>query len=544
MADRPTGRPGQRRPGSPRPQAGRVPGRTQPGRTPGRPGRSTPPPSDDQARDGRPGDGRAREDRGHEDRGHEDLARDDRGRENRAREDRGREDRGREELAEDPARDAAFEVWRAVSERGAYANLLLPAVLRQRGIRGRDADFATELTYGGLRVQGVLDAVLAECVTRPLADLDPPLLDLLRLGAYQILYLRTPDYAAVSSSVDDARRRLGGRTSGLVNAVLRKVARQDLAGWLDQLAPPYERDPVAHLALRYAHPQWVVAAFREALGGDLDQTAAALEADNARPRVHLAARPGRIARADLAQLAGAEPARWSPYGVSLVSGDPGRVPAVRDGRAQVQDEGSQLVALALTEVPVDGPDRAWLDLAAGPGGKAALLAGLASLRGAHLLAVERNPRRAAMVANALAGLPAVTVTADGTAPPVAPGSVDRVLVDAPCTGLGALRRRPESRWRRQPSDIPALTRLQRDLLTAGLTAVRPGGVVAYVTCSPHVAETRGVVAEVVHRTGAEQLDARPYLPGVPDLGDGPHAQLWPHRHGTDAMFLALLRRPT
>jgi 16S rRNA (cytosine967-C5)-methyltransferase len=450
-----------------------------------------------------------------------------------------------EVLAEDPARDAAFEVWRAVSERGAYANLMLPAVLRQRGIHGRDADFATELTYGGLRVQGVLDAVLERCVTRPLADLDPPLLDLLRLGAYQLLYLRTPDYAAVSSSVNDARRRLGGRISGLVNAVLRKAARQDLAGWLEELAPPYERDPVANLALRYAHPPWVVAAFREALGGDLAQTAAALEADNARPKVHLAARPGRISREELAALAGGEPSTWSPYGVSLAAGDPGRVSAIRDGRAQVQDEGSQLVALALAGVPLEGgPDARWLDLAAGPGGKAALLGGLAGLRGAHLLAVERNARRAAMVAHAVAGLPVLAVTADGTAPPVAPGSADRVLIDAPCTGLGALRRRPESRWRRQPGDIPALTRLQRALLTAGLAAVRPGGVVAYVTCSPHVAETRGVVAEVLHRTGATQLDARPYLPGVPDLGQGPHVQLWPHRHGTDAMFLALLRRPT
>jgi 16S rRNA (cytosine967-C5)-methyltransferase len=444
------------------------------------------------------------------------------------------------ESAEDPARDAAYEVWRAVSDRGAYANLLLPAVLRARHIRGRDADFATELTYGGLRVQGVLDAVLAECVTRPLAELDPPLLDLLRLGAYQLLYLRTPDYAAVSSSVDDARRRLGGRTTGLVNAVLRKAARQDLAGWLERLAPPYEQDPVGNLALRYAHPPWVVAAVREALGGDLTQTEAALEADNARPKVHLAVRPGRLARDELAAQAGGDPSSWSPYGVSLASGDPGRIGAIRDGRAQVQDEGSQLVALALAAAPVEGRDERWLDLAAGPGGKAALLAGLASLRGAHLIGIERNPRRSAMVANALYGLPGLVVTADGTMPPLAPGSMDRVLVDAPCTGLGALRRRPESRWRRQPSDIPELTRLQRALLTAGLAATRPGGIVAYVTCSPHVAETRGVVAEVIHRTGARQLDARPYLPGVPDLGPGPHVQLWPHKHGTDAMFLALL----
>jgi 16S rRNA (cytosine967-C5)-methyltransferase len=444
------------------------------------------------------------------------------------------------EVAPDPARGVAYDVWRAVSDRGAYANLLLPKLLHQRRISGRDADFATELTYGGLRVQGTLDAVLARCASRPLAALDPPLLDLLRLGAYQLLYLRTPDYAAVSSSVDDAKQRLGPHLSGLVNAVLRKVARKDLAGWLDELAPA---DAVGGLALRHAHPAWVVAAFREALGGDLAQTEAALAADNDRPKVHLAARPGRIERDDLVAAIGGEPGRWSPYAAVLRTGDPGRVAAVRDGLAQVQDEGSQLVALALAAVPLEGPDATWLDLAAGPGGKAAMLGALAAQRGARLLAVERIHRRAGMVAGAVAGLPVLSVTADGMAPPVRPGSVDRVLVDAPCTGLGALRRRPESRWRRQPSDIPALTRLQRGLLTAALTAVRPGGVVAYVTCSPHVAETRGVVAEVLHRTDAEQLDARPYLPGMPDLGDGPNVQLWPHRHGTDAMFLALLRRP-
>jgi 16S rRNA (cytosine967-C5)-methyltransferase len=259
--------------------------------------------------------------------------------------------------------------------------------------------------------------------------------------------------------------------------------------------------------------------------------------------VHLAARPGRIDRDALVEAAGGEPGRWSPYAAVLRAGDPGRLAAVRDGRAQVQDEGSQLVALALAAVPLGGPDRIWVDLAAGPGGKAALLASLAGPRGARLVAVERNPRRAAMVAGAVAGMPALVLTADGTAPPLVPGSADRVLVDAPCTGLGALRRRPESRWRRQPSDIPALTRLQRGLLSAALTTVRAGGVVAYVTCSPHVAETRGVLAEIAYRTGAEQLDARPYLPGVPDLGAGPNVQLWPHRHGTDAMFLALLRRP-
>jgi 16S rRNA (cytosine967-C5)-methyltransferase len=227
-------------------------------------------------------------------------------------------------------------------------------------------------------------------------------------------------------------------------------------------------------------------------------------------------------------------------------GDPGRLAAVADGRAHVQDEGSQLCAVALAVAPLDGLDRRWLDLCAGPGGKAALLGALAAERGGELTAVEVSAHRAALVGRAVAGLPVTVVVADGRTvgerPELPERGFDRVLVDAPCTGLGALRRRPEARWRRQPGDVPALTRLQRELLGAALRAVRPGGLVAYVTCSPHLAETRVLVADVVRRTGAELVDARPLFPGVPDLG-GPGVQLWPHRHGTDAMFLALLRRP-
>ena len=443
------------------------------------------------------------------------------------------------------ARRAAADALEAVRERGAYANLLLPRLLAERRVGGRDAEFATELSYGTLRVQGTLDEIIGACLDRPLSTVDPPVLDLLRLGSYQLLYLRTPDYAAVSATVNDAKRRVGPRVGGFVNAVLRRVAGADLAGWVTKLGPSYDTDPVGHLAMRHAHPEWVVAAFRDALAGDLAETAAAVAADNERPAVVLAARPGRIDQAALvSQVSGGTAGSWSRYAVRMAGGDPGRLPAVADGRAQVQDEGSQLVALALAEVPLAArAGEVWLDLCAGPGGKAALLGGLAAERGARVLAVERNPRRATMVAGAVCGMPVLTVAADGLTGVVRPGSVDRVLVDAPCTGLGALRRRPEARWRRQPSDIPELTRLQRGLLTAALAAVRPGGVVGYATCSPHVAETLGVIAEVTYRTGARQLDARPYLPDMPDLGPGPHVQLWPHRHGTDAMFLALLQLP-
>ncbi|MGH8826706.1 MAG: RsmB/NOP family class I SAM-dependent RNA methyltransferase, partial [Jiangellaceae bacterium] len=295
---------------------------------------------------------------------------------------------------------------------------------------------------------------------------------------------------------------------------------------------------------RQSHPTWIVRALLDALGGDLHELEAGLEADNAPASVSLVARPGRCEVAELLG-AGAEPGRWSPYAATLPSGDPTRIPAVRAGRAGVQDEGSQLVALALAAVPIDGEDDRWLDMCAGPGGKAALLGGLATQRGARLLAADRHVHRAKLVEQALRGDTGEheVVVADATDPPWPADDFDRVLLDAPCSGLGALRRRPESRWRREPRDLADLRPLQVDLLRSALRSVRPGGVVGYVTCSPHLAETSTVVADALRgRVDVERIDARPYLPGVADLGAGPDVQLWPHVHGTDAMYLALLRR--
>jgi 16S rRNA (cytosine967-C5)-methyltransferase len=215
---------------------------------------------------------------------------------------------------------------------------------------------------------------------------------------------------------------------------------------------------------------------------------------------------------------------------------------VRSGAAGVQDEGSQLAALALTRVPLDGPDAAWLDLCAGPGGKAALLAAVRP-PGVTLAAADRAPHRAELVRQALTGRDDVEVlVADGREPPWPEASFDRVLLDAPCTGLGALRRRPEVRWRRTADDVASLVTLQTELLDSALRSVRVGGIVAYVTCSPHTAETVGVVEAIVGRGDVEVVPVAPLFPEVPDMARGDFGQLWPHRHGTDAMFLALLRR--
>ncbi len=451
----------------------------------------------------------------------------------------------------------AFEALRAVDERDAYANLVLPPLLRKarekHGPNGkfdaRDAALATELVYGTLRRQGTYDAIIAACVDRPLREVDPPVLDVLGLGAHQLLGTRIPTHAAVSATVELARVVLGDGRAKFVNAVLRRIAGDDLDGWLEKVAPPYDEDPEDHLAVVHAHPRWVVSALWDSLGGGRAGIEDLLEADNERPEVTLVARPGRITGSELLDALPADsalPGRWSPYAVRLTEGgEPGALDPVREGRAGVQDEGSQLVALALANAPVQGPDRRWLDGCAGPGGKAALLAGLASERGAFLLASEKQPHRAGLVAQALAGNPGPyqVIAADGTRPPWRPGTFDRVLMDVPCTGLGALRRRPEARWRRRPEDLDGFGPLQRALLTEALDAVRIGGVVGYATCSPHLAETRAVVDDVLKRVpGAELIDARPLLPGVPALGAGPDIQLWPHLHGTDAMYLALIRR--
>ncbi|WP_127783129.1 transcription antitermination factor NusB [Rhodococcus sp. X156] len=443
----------------------------------------------------------------------------------------------------DPVRGAVREVLTAVRERDAYANLVLPKMLRDRKISGRDAALATELAYGTCRAQGLLDAVLGECVDRPLEEVDGVLLDILRLGAYQLLRTRVPMHAAVSTAVDLARAEKGTARAGFVNAVLRKVSKQDEAGWVAQLAPDAAEDPVGRLAFTHAHPRWIAQAFADSLGAEAAELPEALAADDTRPTVHLVARPGEMSAEELAAVTGGEPGRYSPYAVYLdAGGDPGDLEAVREGLAGVQDEGSQLVARALTLAPLDGPDGGrWLDLCAGPGGKAALLASIAAIDGARVDAVEPTPHRAELVRKTTRDLPVDVHVVDGRDPGLTPG-YDRVLVDAPCTGLGALRRRPEARWRRQSSDVPELAALQRQLLASALRLVRPGGVVLYATCSPHLSETTSVVADAVRRSGATQLDVRELLPGVDRLGDGPHAQLWPHRQGTDAMFLAALTR--
>ncbi|MCM3520604.1 RsmB/NOP family class I SAM-dependent RNA methyltransferase [Curtobacterium sp. P97] len=517
-----------------------------------------------------------------------------------------RQSRGDRRPRPTSARRVAFDVLRAVQVDDAYANLLLPTRIRRAGLSARDAAFATELTYGSIRMLGRYDAIVGVASGRRVDNIESDVLDVMRLGVHQLLGMRTPTHAAVSATVELAREVGARRATGFVNAVLRKVAAKTDDEW-DALVTE-GRSGDALLATRWSHPSWVVAALRDALAAERsrDELAALLAADNVAPRVQLVALPGlatdedvRTATATAAEdgsgadggaeadggdgadggygadeqprtddgagaddetgtappgrVAGADAGPVSPVGIRGTTGDPARVPGVAAGRLRVQDEGSQLAALALTRSSAVRPGERWLDMCAGPGGKAALLAAEAAQGGASLVANELVPARAGLVRKALstvAGDDTVTVVEGDGRRFGKPGDelFDRILLDAPCTGLGALRRRPEARWRKQPEDVPELAALQAELLDAAVRALAPGGTLAYVTCSPHLAETRGQVDALLERHGdvLEQLDTAGVVRSVaardPQVADGPTAQLWPHRTGTDAMFVALFRR--
>lgn len=449
-----------------------------------------------------------------------------------------------------PARRVAYDVLTAVSDSDAYANLLLPVGIGRAGLSPADAGLATELTYGTLRRRGYYDAVIELASRRKVAAIDAPVLDALRMTVHQLLSTRVASHAAVHEGVELVRVHGGSAATGFANGVLRAIAREDPGTWRERVLAT-ARNTDERLSLAHAHPTWIVRAFRRALAaeGRGDELEALLAADNASPSVTMAALPGLAeVPADVARTL------YSPLGFRVGGGDPEPLVVRSGGRLRVQDEGSQLAALALTRAREVRSGERWLDLCAGPGGKTALLAAEAGDE-ASVDANEVSPARAGLVRRALEGVPAsVEVTEEDGRTRVERdlGGYDRVLVDAPCTGLGALRRRPEARWRKGPEDVSQLTTLQGELFDAGVRALRPGGILAYVTCSPHLAETVGVTREGARRWEGEitQLDARAVVRDVsrvpidlPEASDDAlHVQLWPHRHGTDGMFIALFER--
>jgi 16S rRNA (cytosine967-C5)-methyltransferase len=424
------------------------------------------------------------------------------------------------------ARGVALAALGRVEQDGAWANLVLPGLLASSGLTVGDRAAVTDLVNGSLRLRGALDAALAPRSRQPLEALQPLVRNGLRLGAYELLFAGTAPHAALDEVVGAVRRAGNQGQAGYVNAVLRRLAASP-PRW-----PDPAQDPVAWATTRGSHPEWIVREALDRLGPD--GLVRLVEADNARPDVTLRATPGRTTRDQLlAELAAAgvpaTPSELAADCVVLGGGDPRGLAAVREGRAVVQDAAAALVAPALGACQGD----LVVDLAAGPGGKAGHLAAL----GARVVALELHPGRARLVRETAERLGQadrlLAVAADSTRPPLAGGRADAALVDAPCSNLGSLRRRPEARWRHHADEVPGLAALQRRLLAAAVEAVRPGGAVLYAVCT----WTRAETDQVVDAALADHPELEP-APLAGPLGPATRCQLWPHLHGGDGMFLA------
>jgi 16S rRNA (cytosine967-C5)-methyltransferase len=444
-------------------------------------------------------------------------------------------------------RALAFELLRRVAEDDSYANLLLPKLLSDAKVDSRDAGFIQELAFGTLRNKLLYEKVLELASAREIRKIEPPALIVLLLGTHQILSMRVPVHAAIYESVNLAKQKASKSAVGFVNAVLRRVSERSLDQWVSEVLELADSDD-ERLSFAHSHPLWIVKSLKASLesrglGQSLESL---LVADNTPAKVSVAALPGFANVGELADYGSVGSA--SPIGLEL-NVPPARVPQVQLGHVRVQDQGSQLAVLALLAAEVETEDTRWLDICAGPGGKAALMLAMAKQRSIEFEANEVSSHRAKLVAQALDLISSVQVSiGDGRKIGQGGQRFTRLLLDAPCTGLGALRRRPESRWRKQPTDIPELSKLQRELFIASWDALLPGGVLGYVTCSPHLSETTAVVswAEARYRDDLELLPANQILNEInPNLGldvSFRTAQLWPHIHGTDAMFIALFRK--
>lgn len=434
----------------------------------------------------------------------------------------------------DAPRQLAFDLITEVNRNEGYSNLLLPQALSSSALEERDRNLVTELVYGTLRMQGKHDWVLAQISDRPWSEVDPGIIDVARLGVHQIHEMRIPDHAAVAATVEVARKRIGESKASFVNALLRSVTRKSIDDWFAPLLDI--KDPVLRMSIQYSHPEWIISAYYDLLK-DWQQVEAALEINNVPALPTLVSWPGYSTQEELIAL-GAEATTYSTLGARW-KGNPGSLEIIRHRLAGVQDEGSQLVATVFASV---ASGASWLDLCAGPGGKAALLSSIAAQRDISFTANEISTPRADLVRRVVHG--ARVWTGDGREVATHGESFDAVLIDAPCTGLGALRRRPEVRWRRTLKDLRELTQLQRELINSAIEVINPGGVLGYATCSPHLAETTVQVSEIIKKhPEMELVDITPYLPqSLENATRGGAMALWTHLHGTDAMFLAVLRK--
>lgn len=424
----------------------------------------------------------------------------------------------------DKPRQIAFEVLTEVMRHGAYSNLLLPQKLASSGMDQRDRALTTELLYGSIRQIGRNDYLAGKFSSKPWNEIDSDIVDCVRLGAYQLFDMRIPTHAAVDSTTNLARKVAGESKATFVNAIMRKLSSKSLEEHLAEV----QDDSIKSLSIRYSHPEWIINSYRDLIG-DISELKSLLVANNTPTKPMLVAWPGKSRVEDFQGVQG----EYSPYAIQI-DRTPSEIEQIRNREAGIQDEGSQLVAIAFAKAAEN--QSPWLDLCAGPGGKAALLSYLAP---DGFYANEISQARADLVrqvvkegANVLVG--------DGREIDLAVGAI---LADVPCTGLGALRRRPEVRWRRSPNDLSNLTKLQFQLAEHAIQLLPKDGIFGYATCSPHIAETRAQCAALEKKFQIEKIDVSPFLPK--NLKEGVvngYMQLWPHRHDTDAMFLALYRK--
>ena len=434
----------------------------------------------------------------------------------------------------DASRLLAFDLLTEVNRNEGYSNLLLPQALNASKLEERDRSLVTELLYGTIRMQGKHDWVLAQISDRPWSEVDPGIVDICRLGVHQIHEMRIPDHAAVAATVEVARKRIGESKASFVNALLRSVTRKSMEDWFSPLESI--TDPVERLAIQYSHPEWIVSAYYDLLKS-WEEVEAALRINNEAATPTLVSWPGYSSQQDLIDVGG-EPTQFSPYGAHW-KGNPGALDLIKSRKIGVQDEGSQLVAEVFAKA---AQGNSWLDMCAGPGGKAALLSSIARQRSITFTANEISAARAELVSQVVHG--DRVLVSDGRTIGSLNEKFDAILIDAPCTGLGALRRRPEVRWRRTLQDLRALTQLQRELVESAIQALEPGGVLGYATCSPHLAETSIQTLDIKkNHPELHQVPVDEYLPANLDgaTRDGAMS-LWTHKHGTDAMYLAIFRK--
>ena len=446
------------------------------------------------------------------------------------------------------ARSVALDLLNKVTFEDSYANLVMPGLLEEAKLNTRDSALAQELAFSTIRWQLTYDFILNQVSSRPVNEIDAIVLNALRMGSHQLLKMRIPPHAAINETVNLIRAVVGEKAVGFANGVLRRVSEKNFDQWVD-VAEDKASSRVEFLSIQYSHPQWIVRALIQALTADgLGDDIEDLLATNNHPAfVNLVALPG-LSKVEDFDYEGTLPNRFSPYGFSIESGNPGEITEVRIGSARVQDEGSQLAALAMVGFKDVTKGELWLDMCSGPGGKAALLAALAEQSEVNLLANEVQEHRAKLVANALRPFPNVELSKqDGREfGNLQPNVFDRIIVDAPCSGLGALRRRPEARWRKSSEDLKALTQLQFELLESASKALKPGGLLLYVTCSPHLSETVAIVDKAQRTLGLRVLDLTKSL-NESLLGDSLPAnrktvQLFTHRDNTDCMFMAMLTK--